>query len=509
MTPRARWIRPAMCTAGLIALILWQLLLFRMPWPEKYEFHASSGLAEQDKFAYFLYYANQFPIASTRNGLNYFFYYTRGGVPAQPNTLTYTPDAAASALRNEGQTLMMEWGHTIRSGQLLSAYLFLPDAWRLGSPQFAEVRVANGALFIVSLVAVYLMSWWVGVPVFGTVFVLLIGSNPFQLYEAYRHENVFSWPITTFCVALALALPFLAGKRLSAWYLTGAALAAGMLTATARQIRPEPMVLAGVLTLAIACAGAMTWRARLATVALLVVTTVVGLRVWDAYFDRKFDQAAQTVSAAGGHVLNARADHYHVFWHPIWCGLGDFDTTHGHVWDDAAAIAYAQPVLKARYQQDLPWWWGVKGKEQAERTSDDYVDDAHVYYRVPYFEPHYDEVMRDKVLADIRHDPTWFLGILSRRIARVFTETTRPQLTLSTALALPLPFSAVLVLPLALAGIYLRRWIDLKILAFSFAPSLPAVLVYSGRGMAYYSVFHLCAIALVAGAVFDRKPVRV
>jgi hypothetical protein len=265
------------------------------------------------------------------------------------------------------------------------------------------------------------------------------------------------------------------------------------------------MVLAGAVTLAIAAAGVITWRTRVLTIAALIASTWLGVRAWDAYFDRKFEQAAQTVAAAGGHVLNNRADHYHVFWHPIWCGLGDFDTTHGHAWDDAAAIAYAQPVINARYHQELPWWWGVKGKDQGERTADDYLDGARLYYRLPYLEPHYDEVLREKVLTDIRQDPSWFAGILARRIVRVFSETTRPQISFSTTRTLPLPFAAVLVLPLALAGVWARRWTDLKILAFSFATSLPALLVYSGRGMTYYSVYHLCALALVAGMVLDRK----
>jgi hypothetical protein len=504
MTTESRVVRLrlALCLAGLVVLIAWQLVLIRMPWPETYEFHASSGLAEQDKFVYSLYYTNNFPIASTKNGLNYFFYYTKAPVAAQANTLEYSMAGAQRLFREQAQTLVMEWGHTIRSGQLFSTYLFLPDAWRLGSPQFAEVRVTNGAMFIAALASVYLMGWWAGRPVFGVVFVLLIGSNPFQLYEAYRHENVFSWPITAFCFMLALALPFLTGKHLSVWYAGAAAIVAGLFVATVRQIRPEPFLTIAAVAMAMLWATSLTWRARLLAVAVLAGATLFGIRAWDAYFDRKFEQAARVVASAGGHVLSDTPGHYHVFWHPIWCGLGDFDTTHGHKWDDSAAAAYAQPVLKARYNQDLPWWWGVE-TENVERTASDYLDPDHLYYRTPYFEPHYDEVLREKVLSDIRQDPAWFAGILGRRLARVFTETTRPQITLSTTLAASTPFPALLVLPLALAGAFLRRWTALKILAFSFVTSLPALLVYSGRGMTDYSVFHLCALALVADALVD------
>jgi hypothetical protein len=501
--PRGVWARRAVCAGGLLLLLVWQLALFRMPWPEQYEFRASSGMSDQGKFVYFLYYTNNFPIASTRNGIDYEFYYTKAGVDRQPNTLAYSAAAAERLLRNDGDTLVMEWGHILRSGQLLSTYLYLPDAWRLGSPQFAEVRMTHGALFIAGLASVYLMSWWLGMPVFGVVFVVLVGSDPFQLYEAYRHENSFSWPITSLCFTLALALPILTGRRLSPAYAAAVAVAAGIFAATANQIRPEPIMLLGGVTLALLCAASLTWRARLLTIALLILTTFLGLRAWDRYFDRKFDQAARVVTAAGGHVLPAPPGHYHAFWHAIWCGLSDFDTTHGYAWSDSAALAYAQPVLEARYGEQLPWWWGVRGKDDHERTADDYLDADHVYYQIPFRAPHYEEVMRDKVLGDIAHDPIWFAGILSRRVLRLFTETTRPQLTLSTAAALPLPFSGLLVAPLALAAGYFRRWTDLKILMFSFAVSLPVLLVFSGRGMTDYSAFHLCALALTAAAVAE------
>jgi hypothetical protein len=497
---RAPWARRTLCLVGLMGLLVWQVALFRMDWQEVYPLRASSGMLEQDKFVYFLYYTNLFPVASTKNGLDYEFYYTKAGVARRPNTLEYSTAAAQRILQDDGKTLVMEWGHTLRSGQLLTTYLYLPDAWRLGSPQFAEVRMTHGALFILAAVSVYLMSWRVGRPVFGAVFVLLLGSNPFQLYEAYRHENVFSWPITSLCFMLALALPLMVCKRLSVWYAVAAAVAAGVFAGTVRQIRPEPIMLLGAVAFAFLSAPSLKWRTRLAMVVLLAAATTLCSMAWERYFDRKFETAARIVAASGGHPLSSPPGHYHAFWHPLWGGLGDFDTTHGYVYSDAAALAYAQPILKARYGQDLPWWWGVKGKEEHERSAGDFLDAERVYYQVPFRTPHYEEVLRDKILADIRSDPVWFAGILGRRVIRLLTETTRPQITLSTAWALPLPFAALLVLPLAVAAAVLRRWTDLRILAFSLAVSLPVLLVHSGHGMTAYSVFHLCALALLAAA---------
>ena len=496
--------RLLLCVAGLVLLVGWQLVLFRQAWPERYPFKASSGMTEQDKFVYFLYYTNHFPIASTNNGLNYQFYYTKAGVPQQPNTLEYSAAGAARTLRDQGQSLVMEWGHTIRSGQLLSVYLFLPDAWRLGSPQHAEVRMTNGALFIAGLASVYLMSWVAGMPVFGAVFVLLLGSNPFQLYEAYRNENVFGWPITALCFMLALALPLLARKRVPVVYAAGAVVAAGAFTATVAQIRPEPAMLLGAMMLAVATAASYTWRTKALLMVLLVLTTGAGIRAWNGYFDRKFDESARAVAAAGGHVLSGTRDRYHVFWHPMWCGLGDFDTTHGYAWNDSTALAFAQPILRSQYGEELPWWWGVRGKQEGERTAADYIDASRTYYRIPYHTPHYEEVLRAKVLGDIGREPLWYAGILGRRLLRLLTETTTPHVTLSAGLGLPLPFPGLLVVPLVLAAAWLRRWTDVKIVLFTCAISLTGLLVFSGRGVPNYSVYHLAALALLASAVSQR-----
>ena len=42
----------------------------------------------------------------------------------------------------------------------------------------------------------------------------------------------------------------------------------------------------------------------------------------------------------------------------------------------------------------------------------------------------------------------------------------------------------------------------------ALAISLPIVLVFSGRGMTHYSVYHLCGLALVAAALVEYARAR-
>src|SRR5207253_7015123 len=126
--------------------------------------------------------------ASLDRGHDWAFVFGKDDVAQEPDRLTYDREAARQLLATRGQTLVMEWGHTIRTGGFLETYLFLPDAWRLHSPRRAEVRMTNGLGFLLGLLALYASGWYSRTPVFGVILVALLGSNPFQLFEAYRRE---------------------------------------------------------------------------------------------------------------------------------------------------------------------------------------------------------------------------------------------------------------------------------------------------------------------------------
>jgi hypothetical protein len=75
----------------------------------------------------------------------------------------------------------------------------------------------------------------------------------------------------------------------------------------------------------------------------------------------------------------------HAFWWGVWTGLGDFDREKGYRWRDrnaAAAVAEAGgPKITSKYYD-----------ASAER------------------------ILRDMIVRDIRRDPTWYAGILVRRV---------------------------------------------------------------------------------------------
>ena len=87
-------------------------------------------------------------------------------------------------------------------------------------------------------------------------------------------------------------------------------------------------------------------RVRLALAAVLLASFFGASKAWECYFARLFDRAFATVKAAGAHPYTGPRQHYHMGWHSVWCGLGDFAQDRGYDWDDNAAKDYARPTLE-------------------------------------------------------------------------------------------------------------------------------------------------------------------
>lgn len=494
MAKRA-WMSVGATVVGVLALMAWQLSLFRTDLQPTHD-PKVTGLHSQDRFIYFLYYRNLFPVATLESGLDWYFSYSPDWIPPQPSRLEYSPAGADRQLTEHGASLVQEWGATIRSENHLQTYLFLPDAWRRGSPQLAETRLTNAAVFMLALAGLFVafaasQRW-----ALGAFLVVLIGSNPFQIFAAYREENIKSWPITMFCVAAGLMAPLIAGRSLRGGTRATIVVAIGLLFATSAQIRTETITtLLGVIVVLLTL-WEMPWRARVGLAALTLVSFGVGLLSWTAFFDHKIEEARQVVRQAGGHVYEGPLEGHHILWASLWPGLGDFDRTHGYALGDAAPIAYLEPLLKSRFNEDIAWWWGVSRKSSPRRPSDFY-DADHLYYKYPFDAPNTAVLLREKVLSDIAHDPLWYLGILSKRAWRILGETTPVQVFLTPRAVIRIPFHGLMAVMVLLAACWKREWVALRLLILSLPLSLIPLGITSAAGFTYFSIYHLIAAAVL------------
>jgi hypothetical protein len=475
--------RLGVLAAGLLAIVVWQGVLFRFPNQPVYPLDASGGvLVFQPEFVYFLYYLNLFPLA------------TEAPVPR-----AFSVRGAQQVIAEHGRALVMDRFWTVRYGELLKTYLYLPHSYLKGKPGY-KMKYANGPAFTLALLLLFSALWWVGETRLGLILVLLMGSNPFQVFEVYAHSNIFGWAITTTLLVLALHVPLLSGRPTSPLYCWALPIVTGLLLASIRQIRTEPVLVIGAAGLAYLFASSLRWRARLALTFLLGLSFLWGSQEWIRYFDAKFAQVRHLVELAGGHPYDGPRQSHHFFWHAIWCGLGDFDRRYGYAWDDLAAAAYALPIMKERYGF-VPQGYTAEPDDPRVKplTLGVSWDPDGKYPRTPFEVPEYVDVVRDKVLHDIVHDPAWYLTILAKRLFRILATTTAPSLTFGDGWLLRLPDSALYgVGALLVTGLlaWARKWMRLRMIAFTLPLAAPALLVYSGLGVAYYNVYHLVAFGI-------------
>lgn len=490
-----RWARSLLTPAALLRVLVLLVLLFGIAkWQRSFAedsskvlpghgVTASTGLNEDKRFFYFLYHLNLYPIASD--------------VP----TIWDSPDEAKRLMREQPAKLRQDQGTTFRSGDRGRTYLFFVDAWLHHRGLNASVKPANELAFTLVLMALMVSFWSIRRTAAGLFLVGLIGSDPFQLFEVFKHENVFGWTITAMVGLLALHLPLMEKPRsesTSKWrryYPWVAAILGGLFLAFVRNFRSEPSALMASAWLVYA---SMTWlrkrtRAGLAIVA--VVALWVGTQASTRFFDYKLEQAKAAVATVHGPVYAGPVAHFHEFWHAVWCGLGDFDTKYGYVWDDRAAYRSADPELKKRNPGlflDPDHWVQPR-----------FWDPPTNRYEVYYFEtPGYHDVIRDKVLGDIKKDPSWYLNILRLRAERTLTEV--PPVGFATAeesFYVEGKLLGLLFIPVLGVLVYARRWAQVKLLLFSAPLSSVPMILYSAGGMTNYSMFHLFALWL-AGLLF-------
>jgi hypothetical protein len=471
--------RLAILVVGLTLLVLWQGLFALRPADidGTFRLRGVTGLADEARFVYFFYYLGLYPVATDED------------------TLEFSAAGARRILRERGNTLVTEWRHTIRTGDLGKVFLYLPDAILKGAPRDLRLRPAHVALFVIALSAVFVAFWASGHVVLGTAIVVFFGSNPFQLYEVYRNEKVFGWPISVTLLVLAIHVRLIVDQGRPTAYRWIAPLLTGALLGTVREVRSEPVAVIAAVVMTYVALARTPWKQRLALVFLLFVAFSIVSVTWRVYWDFKLEEARRTVTEAGGHPYLGPRNLHHQLWHQVWCGLGDFDTKYGYRWDDRVAVAYARPILISKYRVALPDW---DPKSYVYETA--FWDTAKKYYKLPYEMPFYYTVLRDKVLHDIVHDPLWYAGILARRVLRIITDTTPVRVAVGSWW-LTLPIGGFLIVPLLALLIIARAWMLLKLVGFMVPLSFPALLVYSDQGMTYYSSYHLMTAAIVVGAL--------
>ncbi len=480
---------PAVLIAWLLFIGAWQTY-FEHDTPRiartclPYRLNAATGLLTQEPLFYFYYYLGLYPVATT--------------LPAAEQSAA----GARTIVEKHGDSLVMEVGipssAQIRNGDHTRMLLYYPDAIGKRGTQNLTPRPANVGGFILSLMAVTFAFWWIGLPALGGVLVLLIGSHPMQLFEVYARPNIFGWTITTANFALALCLPLLdpRGPRWKRAVILCVLL--GLLLGTIRTVRMESALIVLSALGAAALVRGFPWRRRLALVVVLAAGFLGTQAAWNQYWKTKIANAYDVVEKAGGAAhpaaLTPAMNHDVLF--PLWTGLGDFGAAKGYAWSDLAAHHDVQGVLQKKYGVPFPRWTG------GYTLDGSFLDAKKRYPRLPYDVPHYFDIIRDKIVSDLRQDPGWYLGILARRAWSILADLP----SASVVIGQRMPFEQKhrwWIFPLMVGLLaWSRNAFLLKLALFTLPLSLPALLVYSKGGMIFAATYHLFGIGILGGVLF-------
>jgi hypothetical protein len=394
----------------------------------------------------------------------------------------YDKEFARNMLMEQGDTLRMEYMHEIRFGEFFKFYLPYLAALIRGQPGDNKLDIVHRMFFLSALFLLLFEFSRCGRPLLGSLVALMISSSEFQAYQV-THGS-FSYIITGATFTVACMAPFLFGKPLRPAAIVVRLLLCSSFIVLCGNVRTTAMCmfLGPPLVLLFYRRLSVARRALLLATYLAVFAAVY--RGTQTYFNHKFEQAIKFVEAVGGVPYLGERTNNHPFWHPIWCGMGDFDEEYGHVWRDARAWKVAEPTMRMR------------GWQHPE------MDDTKGDYYTLCTNPLYEEVIRGIVLKDIRNDPMWYLGIIGKRIRRTFTEWQQPRLELVFR-TIELPKSFVPYLAATCVFLLLGMWAELKLVVLTLPTAALAIAITTCTNGHYYLIAHLVCGAVILVCVVN------
>ena len=467
---------------GLLMILAWQSLFFVFPKlvDDKYSVAASTGLpVEFADFFYFYYYTGHFPLATESKITN------------------FSEEGAQDIIHNQPETLVMERAHVYRSGDLAKLFLFLPKAWLTGSAENPSVTWFTGIFFCLSLLLLFYAFWRHNLTILGGFIVWCLGSNSMHVYEAYNNHNIFIVPIAIGITLMAANLSLLKNLRLPLGKSIILAVGCGLFLGFFKHVRTEAVLPLVSLIILYMLNKELRWYKRLVVLAALLISFITPIKYLEKFFEFKYQESHALVTKVGGHPYNGDRLKYHVFWHAIYCGLGDFDWKYGYKWADQSAHEYAEKILKDKYNITVP-------KMIDCCKSDEYFDEAKKYYKRPYEIPEYGQVMKDKVLGDIKNDPLWYLGVHLARTVKILIQSTAIYPLLGI-IPLGIPIPTLLALIFAFILWRRREYFWMRLILFPLPLVIVSQAVYSGRGTTFYVFSNMVALGIYLYTVNEKK----
>lgn len=223
---------------------------------------------------------------------------------------------------------------------------------------------------------------------------------------------------------------------------------------------------------------------------IILFAFVVTGKIIQLHFANKFEKTREVVVNAGGIPFDGGKTLVHPFWHPIYCGLGDYDTKYGHILHDTAVYNFVLPILREKTRQELRYP-GRTIYEMAE-----YYDADSLYYKKAETIEGFDEIVKKRFIEVVSNDPLWYAQIIAKRIKDFFFNLSPIGITLNEQV-IEIPFSGVLVLLFLFLLFYFKEYTWLKMLVFTMPLGVSVIIIYSAYNNSFQSIFHFVTFAML------------
>jgi hypothetical protein len=403
------------------------------------------------------------------------------------DSLEYSKEGALNEIKNNGENLIMEYKHWSRLGENLRIVCYYPQALLRGSPENPSIKFFNFLIFTITLASLWIGFNYVDRFILGAITVLTVNLTPFFLYEVYLNENVFYLLACGFFIIISLNIKLLFGKRYNnVIYPSILIFISSLIIAFFSEIRGETLIVLGSLILMIIFSKYLKLKEKILLLVIAIVSTIMVKKSIKFYFENLFTETYKLVEESNGHVYTGKRISGHRFWHPVFCGLGDFGKEKGYEWNDRVAYEYALPILNSKYNLDLKY-------SKDKLHLDNYYDKDSLYYVKFDDLDEYEAIMKEKVVNDIKQDPIWFSKVLLNRIIRTLN------------ISLPFKFFGWLSVHFLLLLLYIKEYEYLTYILSSFPLLFTQIFIYSGDGTTYNSLFSLLSFTIIIYILIKNK----
>jgi hypothetical protein len=336
--------------------------------------------------------------------------------------------------------------------------------------------------------------------VFLVVFVILLISSDFYIYENFINQNIFAVPISL-SIIFFLSIYYVSKNFKKFYYLYPLLL--GFLISFLTNIRTEFMYL--IFTYLIITFIYLSFRKVFISNLILLVAVYSTNIYLNQNFINKINKTNTILNNNNGIPYNGPIGGGHTFWHPFWMGFGDnkIGQNLGFQWGDIYAYNYVAKIN--------PKLFTTNDIDGHYLTSS--YDEFGIYRKKPELILEYQETLKNDLYNKIKENKINFIKIYIIKLKNFLTKLQGIDYSFFNNIFLQKYINGFFIFIVSLIGtsyilIKARNFKNFKFYLFFLFSSLPTglpALIVSDMGATYVSFFHIILFSSFMQLLYDYK----